>query len=219
MLLSVILLVVVAYLAAGGEEVFHIDTYQDMYQESPLATAIAFFMFFLLGTAMSLPLFGILSTISGVIFGALIGFPLALLACTLGGTLAYLTSRYILHDLIQGRFGDHLVELNKGIEKDGAFYVFGLRMIPVIPFWLINLLIGLTPITTVKYFFATLTGMIPLTVILVYFGSQIGSIESFSLRALFSPGLLLSLALLAALPFATRAIVSLVQRQRKHAPE
>lgn len=215
-LLTVILLVVVAYLVGGGQEALNIHSYQGMYQESPQLTLIVFFLIFFLGTALSLPLYGILATLSGVIFGNIIGFPLALLAGTMGGTLAYFSSRIILHDVIQNRFGDRLHVLNQGMVRDGAFYLFSLRMIAVIPFWLLNLLMGLTPVTAAKFFLATLTGMVPITLILVYFGSQVGNIEQFSIREVLSPGLLLSLLLLALLPFMTRAIVRLVQRHKNH---
>jgi uncharacterized membrane protein YdjX (TVP38/TMEM64 family) len=213
-LLFTIVAVVTAYLIAGGEDLLNIRVYQVRYQESPLATSVVFFLVFLLGTALSLPVSGFLSVLAGFIFGNIVGFPLALLACAFGGTLAYLTSRYILHDLIQRRFGDQLFVINKGIKKDGAFYVFSLRMIPVIPFWLLNLLIGLTPMSASRFFVATFTGMMPITLILVYFGGRVGSIESISPRAIFTPGLLLSLALLASLPFIARRIVNLIQRRR-----
>ena len=213
-LLTIIVLVVVAYLVGGGQEALNIHSYQDMYQESPQVTLIVFFLIFFLGTALSLPLYGILATLSGVIFGNIIGFPLALLAGSLGGTLAYFSSRFILHDVVQNRFGDRLRVINRGLVRDGTFYLFSLRMIAVIPFWLLNLLMGLTPVTGTKFFLATMSGMAPITLILVYFGSQVGNIEQFSIREVLSPGLLFSLALLALLPFITRTIVRLVQRQK-----
>jgi uncharacterized membrane protein YdjX (TVP38/TMEM64 family) len=102
--------------------------------------------------------------------------------------------------------------INKGIEKEGAFYLFGLRMVPVIPFWLLNLLVGMTSMRAPVFFIATLSGMVPITLILVYTGSQLGDIETFSLAAIFTPGLILSLCLLAAFPFLARIIVKFVRR-------
>ena len=120
-------------------------------------------------------------------------------------------SRYVLHDPIQRRFADQLTNINKGVEKEGAFYLFALRMIPIIPFWTLNLLIGLTPIDVRRFVVATLTGMLPIISVLVHFGTQIRAVDSFSIRALFTPGLLLSLALVGVMPFIAKGIVRLVQ--------
>lgn len=210
-LLVAIVVVVGVYLATGGGQLFDPHAYQALYRQSPVATTLVFFFAYLAGTAFSLPVTGVLSVVAGVIFGHLVGIPVALFACTIGGTLAYLSSRYILHDFIQHRFATQLIGINRGVDKDGPFYLFGLRMIPVIPFWLLNLLIGLTRMKTAQFFVATLTGMVPITLVLVHFGTQLGALESFSLRAMFTPGLLLALALLGALPFVAKGIVGLVK--------
>jgi uncharacterized membrane protein YdjX (TVP38/TMEM64 family) len=198
----------------GGEEMLDVRSYQALYQKSPVATTLIFFLVYLVSTALSLPASGVLSIASGIIFGDIVGVPLSLLACSTGGTLAFLSSRYLLHDLIQHRFAVQYEVVNRGIEKDGAFFVFSLRMIPVIPFWLLNLLMGLTSMSASRFYLATLTGMVPIAVILVHFGSQIGSLESFSLRAIFTPGLLFSLLLLGAMPFIAKGVLTLVQRHR-----
>ena len=104
--------------------------------------------------------------------------------------------------------------INRGIEREGAFYLFSLRMIAVIPFWLLTLLMGVTPIGIWRFFLATAAGMLPIVVVLVHFGTQLGAIESFSLRSVFTPGLLTALALLGILPFATRRLVALIKRSR-----
>jgi len=117
--------------------------------------------------------------------------------------------------LIKRRFPGQIEVVNKGIEKEGAFYLFGLRMIPVIPFGLLNMLIGLTSMRVPVFMLATLTGMIPVLLILTYTGSQLGDIETFSIAAIFTPGLLLSLALLASFPFLAKAIVGYTRRFAK----
>jgi len=143
-LLLTIVLVLATYLTRGGEDMLNTQSYQALYQSAPLTTGLLFFLVFLLGTAFSLPACGVLSIATGIIFGHAVGIPLALLASSIGGTLAFLSSRFLLHDLIQRRFAVHYQVVNRGIEKEGAFYVFSLRMIPVIPFWMLNLLMGLT---------------------------------------------------------------------------
>ena len=204
--------VVILYLAGGGDKYLSIPLYQDLFERSPIRTAAVFFAIYLIGTACSLPVSGVLSVVSGIIFGSLSGFLISLVACTLGGTIALFSTRYLFHDLIKRRFSVHLEVINKGIEKEGAFYLFGLRMIPVIPFWLLNLLVGLTAMKVPVFALTTLCGMVPVTLILAYAGSQLGDIETFSMAAIFSPGLMLSLCLLATFPFVARAIVGLTRR-------
>ena len=211
-LATLIVTVVLLYFAGGGDQFLSISHYQDLFNQSPVRTAAVFFFVFLIGTSCSLPVTGVLSVASGIIFGLVTGFLISLLACTLGGTIALFSTRFIFHELIKRRFSVHLDVINKGIEKEGAFYLFGLRMVPVIPFWLLNLLVGMTSMRVAVFFIATLCGMVPIQLILVYAGSQLGNIETFSMTALFTPGLILSLCLLAVFPFLARAIVKFTRR-------
>ncbi len=204
--------VVIAYFTAGGERLLNVGLYQSFFEQSPLQTAAVFFLVFFAGTSFSLPITGVLSVVSGIIFGPVIGFLISLFACTLGGTVALFSTRFLFHDLVKRRFSVHINMINRGIEKEGAFYVFGLRMVPVIPFALLNLLVGLTSMRAPIFFISTLAGMIPILMVLTYTGSQIGNIESFSFSAILTPGLILSLCLLAAFPFLARAIVRLTRR-------
>lgn len=214
-----LLIVIVLYFAGGGDQYLSIRLYQTLFEQSPVRAAVIFFLIFFVGTSCSLPLTAVLSVTSGIIFGPVTGFLIALAATTLGGTVALLSTRFLLHDLIKRRFAVQLAVLNKGIEKEGAFYLFGLRMVPVIPFWLLNLLMGLTAMRVLVFFTATLFGMVPILLILVYTGSQLGNIQSFSLAAIFTPGLLVSLALLAAFPLLARALVRFSRRVVKRATE
>ncbi|MFT5573708.1 MAG: putative membrane protein YdjX (TVP38/TMEM64 family) [Cryomorphaceae bacterium] len=214
-LLALIIAVIVYYFIFGGEELLNPKYYQAMYQKSPVSTALAFFAIYLLSTAISQPSSAILSIASGIIFGRLIGMPLALLACSLGGTLAFLSSRYLLHDFIEKSFSKQYHKVNSGVKKDGAFYVFSLRMVPVIPFWLLNLLMGLTKMKTSHFCFATMVGMIPTTAILVHFGAELGSIESYTLSEVFKPEMIAALALVALLPFVTRRLLKLIKNRNQ----
>ena len=134
------------------------------------------------------------------------------LSTTLGGTVSFLSTRYIFHDFIQHRFPKQIAMVNKGVEKEGAFYVFGLRMIPVIPFWTLNLAMGLTSMRVTVFMLATMLGMIPVLLILTYTGSQLGEIETFSVAAVFTPGVILSLVLLASFPFIGKGLLGLTRR-------
>ena len=204
--------VIILYIAGGGDQFLSIRLYQGLFDQSPVRTGAIFFLIYFAGTSCSLPVTGVLSVVSGIIFGPITGFLISLIACTLGGTIALFSTRYLFQDLIKRRFSVHLDVINKGLEKEGAFYLFGLRMVPVIPFWLLNLLVGMTSMQVTVFFVATLCGMVPITLILVYTGSQLGDIETFSLAAIFTPGLILSLCLLAAFPFLARAMVRFTRR-------
>ncbi|RBP52760.1 TVP38/TMEM64 family protein [Arenicella xantha] len=203
-LVALIISIIACYFIFGGEELLSPNYYQAMYRDSPLTTALVFFAIYVVSTAISQPSSAILSIASGIIFGRVIGLPMALFACSLGGTLAFLSSRYLLHDFIEKRFSAPYQKVNRGVQKDGAFYVFSLRMVPVIPFWLLNLLMGLTKMDTKHFFFATLLGMLPITAILVHFGAELGAIENYTMSAIFKPKMIIALVLLALLPFVAR---------------
>jgi uncharacterized membrane protein YdjX (TVP38/TMEM64 family) len=214
-LLSLIIAVIIGYFIFGGKELLNPKYYQALYQDSPFSTALIFFAIYVLSTAISQPSSAILSIASGIIFGRSLGIPLALIACTLGGTLAFLSSRYLLHDFIKKRFSQQYHKVNRGVEKDGAFYVFSLRMVPVIPFWLLNLVMGLTTMKTSHFCFATLLGMLPITAILVHFGAEIGAIENYSLAEVFKPEMIAALALVALLPFVTRKLLRVIKNRNQ----
>ena len=126
-------------------------------------------------------------------------------ASTIGATLAFLSSRFLLRDWVQGKFGDKLSTINQGVEKDGAFYLFSLRLIPVFPFFLINLLMGLTPISVGRYYLTSQLGMLPGTAVYLNAGTQLAEIDSLS--GIVSPSVLLSFALLGVFPIAAKWIM------------
>lgn len=207
--------VVILYLAGGGEKYLDIRMYQDLFEASPVATAAVFFLVFMAGTACSLPVTGVLAITGGMVFGTLTGFFLSLLSSTLGGTLALYSTRFLFHDLVRRRFAPQLDIVNRGIANEGAFYVFGLRMIPVIPFWSLNLLMGLTTMPVPVFMLATLTGMVPVMLIFSFTGNELGEIEHFSFADVFTPGLILALCLLATFPLLARLLVRLLRARRK----
>jgi len=202
-----IIAVILLYFAGDGSQYFSVRLYQDLFRQSPWVTALVFFVVFVVGTACSLPVAGVLTIAAGIVFGTLAGFALSLMACTLGGTLALYSTRFVLHDFVKRRFRVQLEVIDKGIRKEGAFYLFGLRMVPVIPFWLLNLLVGLTSMRVPVFMLATLTGMVPVLLILANAGSQLGEVKRLDLAEIFSPGLILSLLLLASFPLLARLLL------------
>ena len=204
--------IIILYFVGGGEKYFSINLYQDLFEKSPVSTAAIFFTVFLIATSCSLPVTAVLTLAGGIVFGTLTGFSLSLAATTLGGTVALYSTRFLFYDLVKRRFTGQVDMVNKGIEKEGAFYLFGLRMIPVIPFWLLNLVVGLTSMRVLVFMLATFCGMIPVLLILSYTGNELGDIGSFSFAEVFTPGLILALSLLASFPFLARALVKLAQR-------
>ena len=208
----VIATVIILYFFGGGEKYLNIRLYQGLFESSPASTAIIFFVVFFVSTSCSLPVTGVLALASGIVFGTVTGFLLSLTASTLGGTVSLYSTRYLFYDLVSRKFPGQVEMVNKGIEKEGAFYLFGLRMIPVIPFWLLNWLMGLTSMSVPVFMLATLFGMVPVLLILAYTGNELGNIESFSLSAVFTPGLILALCLMASFPLLARLLLKLVRR-------
>jgi uncharacterized membrane protein YdjX (TVP38/TMEM64 family) len=217
----VIATIILLYFVGGGEKYFSIDLYQGLFERSPVATAAVFFSVFFIATSCSLPVTAILTLAGGIVFGTLTGFSLSLAATTLGGTVALYSTRFLFYDLVKRRFTGQIEMVNKGIEKEGAFYLFGLRMIPVIPFWLLNLVMGLTSMRVPVFMLATFCGMMPVLLILTYTGDELGDIESFSFAEVFSPDLILALCLLASFPLLAKLLVNFVQRyvSRKNEPQ
>jgi uncharacterized membrane protein YdjX (TVP38/TMEM64 family) len=153
-----------------------------------------------------------MSLIAGALFGVVIGTIIVSFASTIGATLAFLSARFVLRDWVQGKFGARLRVIDDGLQKDGAFYVFTLRLIPVFPFFVINLLMGLTRIKTPTFFWVSQLGMLPATIVFVNAGTQISRIESPA--GLLSPALIASFVALAFFPWAAKGIVALLKRGR-----
>ena len=185
------------------------------FNEHPVKTSLIFFFIYTVTTALSLPGAGILSILAGAIFGLLLGVLIVLPAATFGATVAFWFSRYIFRDFVQDRFGDKLQTVNRGIEKDGALYLFTLRLIPIIPFMVINLVMGLTTMRTLVFFVASFLGMIAGSIVFVNVGTQLASIES--PKGILSPGVIFAFLLLAIFPWIARKIITLVKFQRVYA--
>lgn len=182
------------------------------YADHRIATIALYFLLYVAVTALSLPGATVL-TLAG---GALLGFWPALVtvsfASTLGATLAFLASRFLLRDWVQGTFGDKLKAVNDGIDRDGPFYLLSLRLVPIFPFFVINLLMGLTPLRAFTFTWVSQVGMLPGTAVYVNAGTRLGQLESAT--GIFSPELLLSFALLGLFPLITKKIVAVIPRRK-----
>ena len=179
---------------------------------NPALYIAGFFLLYVAVTGLSIPGAAIMSLVAGALFGVVLGTLIVSFASTMGATLAFLSSRYVLRDWVQGKFGERLRAVDDGLEKDGAFYLFTLRLIPVFPFFVINLLMGLTRIKTGTFFWVSQIGMLPATIVFVNAGTQISRIESTA--GLLSPTLIASFVALALFPWAAKGIVAIVKRSR-----
>jgi uncharacterized membrane protein YdjX (TVP38/TMEM64 family) len=182
------------------------------YHDNPAGVIGIFFAVYVISTALSIPGAVLLTLLAGALFGLITGTLIVSFASTIGATLAFLGSRYLLKDWVQNRFGDRLKVINDGIAKDGAFYLFSLRLIPVVPFFLINLAMGLTPIRTSTYYGVSQLGMLLGTIVYVNAGTQLARINN--LGDVASPTLLMSFAALGLFPWVARAIMDQLKKRR-----
>ncbi|MDH5479781.1 MAG: FAD-dependent oxidoreductase [Nitrosomonas sp.] len=185
---------------------------QQAYQAEPFYIIGIYSITYIVMAALSLPGATIMTLAGGAMFGLWIGVPVVLVSATIGATLAFWVARYVLRDSVQRRFGDRLETINKGLERDGAFYLFSLRLVPAFPFFLINLLMGLTTIRSSTFFWASLVGMFAGSSVYVNAGTQLASISSLS--DILSPALIASFVLLAIFPWLARWGIGLVKTRR-----
>ena len=191
------------------------DRFVALYDRQPGMVTAAYFLVYVAVTALSLPGAVILTLAGGAIFGLWWGTLVVSFASTCGATLAMLAARTLLRDSIERRFGQRLAELHKGIAREGAFYLFTLRLIPAMPFFVLNLLMGLTRMKTVTYFWVSQLGMLPGTLVYVYAGTALAQVDS--LRSIASPGLIGAFVLLGLFPLLAKRVVDAVQRRKVYA--
>jgi pyruvate/2-oxoglutarate dehydrogenase complex dihydrolipoamide dehydrogenase (E3) component/uncharacterized membrane protein YdjX (TVP38/TMEM64 family) len=193
----------------------HQDALQAAAKAGPLQVAGVFFLIYTLVTALSFPGAAILTLAAGAIFGLWFGTLIVALASCVGATLAFLSARFILRESVERRFGDKLKAFNEGIEKDGAFYLFTLRLVPVFPFFLINLLMGLTKMRVWTYYWVSQLGMLAGTLVYVNAGTELSQITS--LKGILSPGLLFSFVLLGLFPLIAKKLVEVIKARKVYA--
>lgn len=222
LLFGLIVLAVAAFFALDLDRYFTLDAlkvgqteFAAAYAARPLTVISIFFLVYVVITALSLPGAAVLTIASGALFGLATGTVIASFASSIGATFAFLVSRFLLHDWVQRRFGERLAAVNQGMARDGAFYLFALRLVPLFPFFVINLLMGLTPIRTRTFYWVSQLGMLAGTVVYVNAGTRLANIDS--LAGLFSPALLASFALLGVFPLIAKKIVAVIRARRVYA--
>ena len=191
------------------------DVLQEHVQREPLSTAAIFLGVYVISTALSIPGAVILTLAAGAMFGLGWGLVLASFASSIGALLAFLVARHLLRDVIRNRFSHALEPIFEGVRKDGTLYLLTLRLMPVFPFWLINLVMGLTPMSAARFYLVSQIGMLAGTLVVVNAGTQLAAIAS--PQDIFSPALLGSLVLLGFFPFIAKAFVNALQRRKVYA--
>ncbi|MDP1788060.1 FAD-dependent oxidoreductase [Nitrosomonas sp.] len=191
------------------------DALQQAYRIAPFLVTGIFAAVYIVMAALSFPGATLMTLAGGAIFGFWVGVPVVLVSATIGATLAFWTARYVLRDAVQRRFGDRMETINKGLEQDGFFYLFSLRLVPIFPFFLINLLMGLTAIRSTTFFWVSLVGMCAGTAAYVNAGTQLAAITHLS--DVMSPALIFSFVVLAIFPWLARWSIGLVKTRRLYA--
>jgi pyruvate/2-oxoglutarate dehydrogenase complex dihydrolipoamide dehydrogenase (E3) component/uncharacterized membrane protein YdjX (TVP38/TMEM64 family) len=184
-----------------------IDAY---FSAHPLATAAIYFAIYVAVTGLSVPGAAIMTLVGGAIFGLVWGTVLVSFASSIGATLAFLASRFLFRDAIQRKFGDKLAAINRGVEKEGAFYLFALRLVPAFPFFVINLVMGLTPMTARTFYWVSQLGMLAGTIVYVYAGTKLGEFEV-------SNGLVAALVLLGVFPLLAKKALEALKARKVYA--
>ena len=223
--LAVVLLVAAAaaaFFAAGGHRYLDLENLkaqqaalQDWRAAHPAGAAAGFFAAYVAMTGLSLPGATLLTLAAGALFGWLWGTVLVSFASSIGATLAFLASRFVLRDWVQRAYGAQLRAIDRGVEKEGGFYLFTLRLIPAVPFFVINLAMGLTRMRVVTFYWVSQLGMLAGTLVYVYAGTQLGRIGS--LRDVVSPGLIGALLALGIFPLAAKKVVDAYKARRVYA--
>ncbi|MFK7914525.1 MAG: TVP38/TMEM64 family protein [Pseudomonadales bacterium] len=225
-----IVLVAVLALALGAFIHFDLGSYLslDRLQEgraalgdwvtaNPVLSRFAFFAGYVLVAALSLPGAVIMTLAAGAVFGLGWGFALVSFASAIGASLAMLLSRKLVGEWVQSRYASALAKMNEGLERDGGFYLFSLRMVPLFPFFVINLVMGLTRMRTWPFYWISQIGMIPGTLVFVFAGTQIAEVRSPG--DILSPGLIVAFTLLGVFPLLARKGLEFIKTRRAAAPQ
>lgn len=188
------------------------DALNNLYANNPVLIAGAFFLTYVVFAALALPAAAILTVAGGAIFGFWTGVLLVSFSSTIGATLAFIFTRFLFHDAIEAKFGDRLAAVNKGIESEGAFYVFGLRLVPLFPFFVVNSLLALTKLRIWTFYWSSQLGMLVGTAVYVNAGTQIAQINSTS--DILSLELIISFVLLGVFPIIAKKTLNFLQSRK-----
>jgi uncharacterized membrane protein YdjX (TVP38/TMEM64 family) len=225
-ILKKIILIAVIIGLAVAVKLFHLGDYltlsfikesqkrfELLYSERPFPVIASYIAIYILVTSLSLPGAAVMTLAGGALFGLYTGTVVVSFASSIGATLACLVSRFLLRDWVQSRFGGKLTAINQGIAREGAFYLFTLRLIPIFPFWLINLLMGLTAMPLRTFYWVSQAGMLAATIVYVNAGKELSTIDSLS--GILSLRLILSFVVLGIFPLTAKKLVGFYRRGKK----
>ena len=217
--LNKIIILAFFVLAVAGYKIFNLGDYlslsyikesqhnfKALYADHTAVVIGVYFLVYILVTSLSLPGAAVMTLAGGALFGLLRGTIIVSFASTIGATIACFVSRFILRDWVQAKFGEKLRTVNNGIEREGPFYLFTLRLIPIFPFWIINLVLGLTNMPFRTFYLVSQVGMLPATIVYVNAGEELAKIDS--LAGILSPGLIMSLVMLGLLPLVAKKAIA-----------
>ncbi|QTR50950.1 FAD-dependent oxidoreductase [Candidatus Thiothrix anitrata] len=223
LLITALLSAVAAFFIFDLQQYFSLDyikaqqaAFAAHYAANTVSTLLIFFVIYLAVTALSLPGAAIMTVLAGALFGLVTGVIMVSFASTLGATLAFLVSRYVLRDSLRARYPDKLQAINAGIAKEGALYLFALRLVPLFPFFLINLLMGITNFRTRTFYWVSQLGMLAGTIVYVYAGTQLAQLDS--LAGILSPGIIVAFVLLGTFPLVAKKIMDRIRANKILAP-
>jgi uncharacterized membrane protein YdjX (TVP38/TMEM64 family) len=218
-LLIAVILLVVCFFALGLAEYFSLSYLQeqrlrlvDFYRDNPVMMILLFVILYIALTGLSIPSATGLTLLAGAIFELIVGVVVVSIASVIGASIAFVIARYLFRESVKKRFPDQLAAINKGIEKEGAFYLFAIRLVPVIPFFVTNVAMSLTTIRLWPFFWVSYIGMLAGTTVFVNAGSQLGQLESLS--EILSPALIGSLVLLGLFPLLAKWLMNYLRSRR-----
>ena len=185
---------------------------EDFYERKPVLVLMIFALSYFLVTALSLPAAVVLTLLGGALFGFSIALVIISFASTLGATVAFLIARFLAREYVQLYFKKQLLSINNGFEHEGAFYLFALRLVPIFPFFIINIVMSLLPIKTWTFYWVSQIGMLPGTAVFVYAGTQLAEINEIS--DITSPSLLLAFTMLGLFPLVTKKLLKYIRKDK-----
>jgi len=218
-LIGVIALLIVSFFLFDLQQYFSLEfikekqqSFNEYYQQNTLLTLLIFFVVYVAMAALSLPGAAIMTVLAGALFGLITGVIVVSFASTIGATLAFIVARYLFRDTLQERYADKLQRINEGVEKEGPLYLFAMRLVPLFPFFLVNILMGFTKLKTITFAWVSQLGMLAGTAVFVYAGTQLAQIDSLS--SILSPGLLIAFALLGVFPVIAKKVMNKIRANK-----
>jgi uncharacterized membrane protein YdjX (TVP38/TMEM64 family) len=220
LLLVLVALLVVSFFALDLEQYLNLSylksqqvALDEFYQQNSVELLLAYFATYVMVAGLSLPGAVIMTLAGGAVFGFWTGLVVISFASSIGATLAFLVARFLLRDTIQAKFSDKLETINKGIEADGAMYLFSLRLIPLFPFFVVNLVMGLMPISTWSFYWVSQLGMLAGTAVFVNAGTQLAQLESLS--GILSPEIMMTFVLLGIFPWLAKLVMAFLKKAKE----